>query len=211
MANFVRKNLDFQASFIGGDIAYGGLIGVVAYGYGLIDGDAGAVASAVGFWAAVYALYAPFFVRSIVIREPPEDPWRAAAFVGWGALPFFPFIPFWSELTAWPVSIAAFPAVVLWSCAALFLAGLGRWPQGGRARRILLASGGAILGVAAGPVYLGFVYAAFTGQWTPPDGEVVVATLAMLGGLPMAGLAAYAAVELLGRANRADEPSDQPT
>ena len=137
------------------------------------------------------------------IRQPEGDTWRAAAFVAYGALPFGLFIPFWSELTAWPASIAAYPLVAIWSSTGLLLAVI-EWPRlrSPRLRRSFLALAGVICAVAAGPMYLGFLFGFFTGRWTAPDDEFVIAGLALLGGLPWAGATAYAAVELLGRANR---------
>ena len=44
-----------------------------------------------------------------------------------------------------------------------------------------------------------------TGAWTPPDGETVLSGLAMIGGLPIAGLSAYAAIQMWGRANGSEE------
>lgn len=188
-----------------------GAISLAVFVFGLVDGSPELTADAVTTWGVFYPLYGAYLVRSVRLRDPPDDPWRTAAWVAYGALPFGLYIPFWTSLTAWPLSIAAYPAVVAWSSACLVMGGLSRPMRGSpRRRAAFLGVAGAICAVAAGPVYLGFGVAFVTGSWSPPDGAVAPMLLALVLGAPVAGLSAYAAIELLGRANRIDEPASQP-
>jgi hypothetical protein len=205
MKNRVEGNIDRAANRFGDNLVYAGLFTVLFYGVGVADGDAAMAAGAIGFWSAFYALYAPFLIRYVAIREPPGDTWRAAAYIGYGAAPLGLFIPLWSELTAWPTVLVSYPLVVAWCVTAMVLAVLRRTPPAAsRGRAVFLGGAGVIYAVAAGPVFVGFWIGLLTGRWTPP-GEAYAAALApLIIGIPFAAGAAYVAIELLGRASEID-------
>lgn len=205
MRNWIQKNLDWEARHLADNWIYGGGMATAMYVIGILDRDATGVTHAVGFLGLVYVLYSPYLVRRVAVRAPPGDMWRAAAFVAYGALPFGLFIPFWSVLTAWPVSLAVFPLLAVWAGGALTLAASKRPEMTSPPRRsAFLAVAGAIFAVAAGPIYLGFAIAFVVRAWVPPDDSTILTLVAFVIGLPFACLATYAAIELLGRANRSE-------
>lgn len=209
MKNWVRGNIDREAGNFGDNLAHGGLLTLLVYGVSIADSDPVMAAASVAYWGVFYGIFAPYLIRRVAIRQPAGDTWRAAAYIAYGAAPFALFIPFWSELTAWPTSLFAYPLVVAWSVTAMVLAVLNRpEPAPSRRRATFLGLAGAIYAVAAGPIFLGFWAGFLSGHWTPPDDETVLALLPMLLGAPIAAGAAYLAIELLGRASEMSRTLD---
>ena len=204
MPNYFQRNLDSDANHIGDQLGHGGLFAVGWYAFGLIEGNAGDLVSAMGLWAVTYGVYAPYLVRRVRIRTPSGDTWLAAAFVLYGAAPAVLYLPFWTMLTAPTGAMIAFPLAAIWSTTALILAVWDRAaPQQTAARgRFLLVAG--LLGAVAMLIYAGLWIGLFTGVWTPPGAYVLRTVIGLILAAPFAWLSAYFAIELIGQANQID-------
>lgn len=205
MKNFFRKNIDREARTSGDEVLSGGLVSIMLYAYGLIDADPGMIAGATGFLAIYYAAFSPWLVRRVKIRNPPGDTWGAAAIVAIGAAPFGLFLPFWSGLTTGLAAIIAFPLVVAWSGTAGFLALRRHAPPAPSRQRVSLLAIGAVLYAVVALTFATLCAGMLTGFWIPPDDEYGWAAIGLVVGLPWALMAGYAALELLGQANGADQ------
>ncbi|MET0274391.1 MAG: hypothetical protein ABW360_15495 [Phenylobacterium sp.] len=198
------SRLDRLADRLGEYAWQASVFAVFMYVIALIDRDGGGVGWAIVFWLAIYLFVAPFIVRRVATRTPSGDHWRAAAVLAYGAFPFSVLVPWWRELTAWPVAIAVFPVLFAWGLAAQIIALRDKGPvRPPRVRALMLAGGGAICGAVALPLFGGAGIGLLMGVWEPPPGAALISPLIILLCLPLALATGYASLKLFGAAARA--------